>query len=421
MFAQGIGLTDVGKSREQNEDSLLVDNELELYVVSDGMGGHAAGEIASATAIASVLRSIREKQPVIDRVKNRKAELGDLRAVAERAAQTACRDVFHLASTTPGTAGMGATLTLLLVVDRMAVMAHVGDSRLYLCRGGAVHQMSNDHTMAAELARSGIIRADEIKTHTYANVLTRSIGTREAVPVDTLVLDLLPGDRFLICSDGLAGYIEDLDWLGERLSADDLDGIPDELVGFANAAGGQDNITAVVVRIESDETEPVVVRARTNEIRSTLASLEAVFLFEDLSLAHLTRVLNACDVEVFEPGAVVRREGQTCAELIAVIDGSLCVSRGEKELGRLGPGDFIGATTLIDARAARATIEAAERSRVLRLDRQTFWALLQARPWLGLSLLERLTRWATRDRERLVSKLDRGDGLPAGLTASELF
>jgi hypothetical protein len=187
--------------------------------------------------------------------------------------------------------------------------------------------MSNDHTMAAELARSGVIRAEDIRSSTYVNVLTRSIGTREAVPVDTLVIDILPGDRFLLCSDGLAGCLEDLDWLAERLGADDFDGIPDELVGFANAAGGQDNITALVVQIESDATEPVVVRARANELHTTLASLEAVFLFEDLSLAHLTRVLNACDVEAFEPGAFVRKERQMCAELIAVVDGALSVSR----------------------------------------------------------------------------------------------
>jgi len=421
MFAQGIGLSDVGKSREQNEDSMLVDNELELYVVSDGMGGHAAGEVASAAAIAAVHRSIREKQVVIDRVKGRKAELGDLRAVAERAVQTACREVFHLATTTEGKAGMGATLTLLLVVDQLAVMAHVGDSRLYLYRGGIVHQMSNDHTMAAELARAGIIAPDEVKTNAYASVLTRSVGTREAVPVDTLVLDVLPGDRFLLCSDGLHGYVEDLDWLALRVGADDFDGIADDLVGFANAAGGQDNVTAVVVKIESDETEPVLVRARANELRSTLASLEAVFLFEDLSLAHLTRVLNACHVEQLEPGAVLRKEGQQCGELIAVVEGALSVSRSGQVLGSLGPGDFIGATTLIEARPVGATIQATERSRVLRLERQAFWTLLQARPWLGLSLLERLTRWATRDRDRFVSVLDRGEGLPEGLAPSELF
>lgn len=419
MIATGLGTSDAGKQRDHNEDAFLVDNELSLYVVSDGIGGHAAGEIASSTAVQSVASYLRDKASTIERVRQRAAELGDLRALAERAVQTACRDVFALARATPGRAGMGATLTMVLVVGDSAVMAHVGDSRLYLCRHGAVHQVSSDHTMVAELLRAGAIPPEETKTNPYAHVLTRSVGTQEAVPVDTLVFDLLPGDRLLLCSDGLGDYVEDHDVLAMLLANEDFDAIPEDLIRFANEAGGHDNITAVMVRLEADVVEQDAAVRRAAAVKSTLEALESVFLFEDLSLAHLTRVLQACEMIDIAAGDELVNEGGACNRLVVVVEGSLALSRDGRDVGTLGAGDHMGATSLLETCKARFTVHAKVESRLLVLGQASFWALLQSRPWLGLSLLERLGRFLSRERERLISTLDRRDVPPHSLLPSD--
>ena len=421
MIATGLGKTDEGKQRDHNEDSFLVDNDLALYIVSDGVGGHAAGEVASATAVQSVGRYFREKYATIDRVRSRKAELGDLRALAEKAVQAACRDIFNLAQSTPGRAGMGATLTLVLVVGDSAVMAHVGDSRLYLFRHGAVHQVSSDHTMVAELLRVGAIAPEEAKSNPYAHVLTRSVGTREAVPVDTLVFDVLPGDRLMMCSDGLGDYVDDTEWLAMVLGNEDFDGIPEDLIKFANDSGGHDNITTVLIRIEADAPETEEAVARADELKSTMSALESVFLFEDLSLAHLTRVLQACELIEVEEGEVLVKEAGACNRLVVVVAGGLTLSQDGREVGQLGPGKHMGTTSLLETCSARFTVRAKEPSKLLVLKQAPFWQLLQSRPWLGLSLLERLGRFLSRDRERLIKSLGRRDVLPNSILPSDFL
>lgn len=420
MLAIGLGHTDKGKQRGHNEDAYLVDNDLGLYIVSDGMGGHAAGEVASATAVDSVVRVIREHRATIDRVRRRNAELGDLRAIVEKAVQTACYDVYHLARTSTGRAGMGATLTMILVVGDSAVMAHVGDSKLYLYRRGAVHQVSSDHTMISELLRAGAMTSAEAKTNPYAHVLTRSVGTREAVVVDTLVFDLIPDDRLMLCSDGLSDFIDDMEWLALKLGDEDFDAIPESLIGYANEMGGHDNITSVVVRVDS-EPEEEAAEARAEAVQSAMGALGSVFLFEDLPLAHLTRVLQACELRELPEGTVLVREAGACDRLIVVVEGALSLTRGDREVGQLGPGKHMGATSLLDVCSARFTVRAKEPTKLLVLQQAPFWKLLQSRPWLGLSLLERLARLLSRDRLRLIESLENGDEIRDSILPSDFI
>ncbi|MFC1852720.1 PP2C family protein-serine/threonine phosphatase [candidate division CSSED10-310 bacterium] len=204
MHGLGVGQTDRGRKRNNNEDYMFIDNELGLYIVSDGMGGHAAGEVASKSAVNSVVRQIKSQRPLLDRVKNKIEGISKVVRLAEKALVEACNDVYQLAKSKQNLAGMGSTLTLFLIVDEKAVMAHVGDTRLYLLRAGEVHLLSNDHTMAAEMVRKGIISLEESRGHRMSNVLTRTVGTHEAVQVDTLLIDIFPEDRFLLCSDGLS-------------------------------------------------------------------------------------------------------------------------------------------------------------------------------------------------------------------------
>lgn len=388
MYSIGYGVTDMGRVRNGNQEALFVDDGLGLYVVSDGMGGHAAGAVASATAVEAAVRYVRERRGDLDRAQHDKATLAVLFETASNAIQQASDVVYSLATSSPDKAGMGCTLTLLLVKGRKAAMGHVGDSRLYLKRDSQVHLMSVDHTYAVDLARMGVIGADEIRTNRFAHVLSRSVGTQQAVQPDVLVFDVLPGDCFLLCSDGLSDYITEPNVQLQSLGTDDVDVIAQNLVSFANDAGGQDDITAVVVTI-SDDADAVTAQL-ANNINLKFRALEHVFLFEGLSLAQLQRVLNIAQVESYPSEDVIVKEGQTWSSLCVLLDGELKVFRGHKTASMMQPKDAFGATTLLRPRPARATLKASKPSLLLRIEQQPFLRLVRTRPWLGVELLQRL-------------------------------
>ncbi len=409
MYPVGAGATDVGRQRDLNEDSFYLDDDRRLYVVADGMGGHSGGEVASAAAIACVAREIGHSRAEIERLRKRKLKSDDLAAIVRRAVETACSEIFDKASESTKLAGMGCTLTLLLVVDHKAVMAHVGDTRLYLARDHDVSQLSQDHTMANELANAGLIQRSEVPSHQYASVLSRAVGTKPTVMVDTLVLDVVPGDRFLICSDGLHDYIDDESWLAPQLTGTNIETISEELVSYANSVGGRDNITALVVDMLADEPEIEIVDEMSVEVSHQFLALESVFLFEGLSMALLARVLNHCDLNLYKRHDVVIEQGAPCSQLMMVVDGRFEVSRDGVAEGILGPGEHAGATTLLGPRSARARLRALEPGRVLVMQRDPFWKLIRTRPWLGVGLLERLGRRLSRDLDRTIEQLDLAD------------
>lgn len=246
----GVGLSDVGRRRIANEDAFFADDELGLYIVADGMGGHAAGEIASQEAVDTVHGMVRRDyasvQALIDGDETEPSIRKVLRLL-ESAAQAATYMVFGLAQHDPDQQGMGTTLSILLLADRFAITAQVGDSRIYLVRGGGATQLTEDHTLVAWQLKQGIISPEEALVSPHKNVITRAVGSREYVQADTGFLEVQPGDMFLVCSDGLHGYVKD----------DEIAGIAElgpevavrRFVEMANSRGGRDNITAVVVQI----------------------------------------------------------------------------------------------------------------------------------------------------------------------------
>lgn len=220
--------TDVGKVRQGNEDSYMVHEP--LFAVADGMGGHQGGEVASKLA----LDALREATDGV--------------ALAQ-AVQDANRAVFVRAGEDPGLAGMGTTLTAVLAHGDTFRLAHVGDSRAYLLRDGDLQRITTDHTVVEGLVEKGELTPEEAAIHPQRSILTRAIGVEGEVQVDQASIQVRPGDRLLLCSDGLTGMIEDDDILrilGERR---DPQAAADALVDAANEAGGQDNITAVVIDV----------------------------------------------------------------------------------------------------------------------------------------------------------------------------
>jgi serine/threonine protein phosphatase PrpC len=249
----GSALTDVGKKRASNEDAFFMDDDLGLYVVGDGMGGHAAGEIASSEAVETVYgmvkSGVRKLDPLRDPLSPEQAQAAC--RLMESSIQAATYMVFSMAEMDRGKSGMGTTLSALLVLGDYAVTAQVGDSRIYLIRGDNVEQLTEDHTLIAWQLKQGLITPHEAKRSPHRNVITRAVGNRDYVQVDTALVRLQPGDRFLLCSDGLHGYLRDgeVPELVQRGGATAVQGFID----LANARGGKDNITVILLELESAE------------------------------------------------------------------------------------------------------------------------------------------------------------------------
>jgi serine/threonine protein phosphatase PrpC len=233
----------VGRHRKSNQDSFFRDDELRLYVVADGMGGHAAGEVASSEAVDTIYGMIK-------RGVTQASDLNEPKAcrLLEGAIQAATYMLFAIAELDRDKSGMGTTISAALVVGDNLVIGQVGDSRIYQIRSDATSQITEDHTLIAWQVKQGLISAAEAKTSPHRNVITRAVGNRDYVEVDTRVVPILPGDRYLLCSDGLHGYLEseeiaDVVALGG-------DAAVESFINIALGRGGRDNITAVLVEVE---------------------------------------------------------------------------------------------------------------------------------------------------------------------------
>ncbi len=241
--------TDVGMKREHNEDSYLVNEDLGLYVVCDGMGGHAGGETASRLAVQTIERELLSAKLRADDpfAGNGPLPESPLAGALREAVEGACAAVFRTSRANPELAGMGTTCISLLVHDGQALIGHVGDSRAYLVRGGDVWQLSEDHSLVNEQVRAGLLTADEAKHSRLKNIITRSVGFEEDVLVDVMGVETRPGDKFLLCSDGLSNLIE-TEEIRDALQMTDLADVPQQLIQLANSRGGDDNITVVAVQ-----------------------------------------------------------------------------------------------------------------------------------------------------------------------------
>ena len=244
MKITSCGMTDVGKKRVHNEDNYLINDELQLFVVCDGMGGHVGGEIASAIAV----HSIEEAFSMITWEQS-----GDMKQKAQEhmrsVIQLAGKNIFEEANRERRYKGMGTTCVATYVQDGYAFVAHVGDSRGYLIRGNRIEQLTEDHSLVNERIRAGMLTAEEAKNFRLKNVITRSLGFDNEVDVDVSPVELQKGDVILMCSDGLCNLVSAAD-MAKAVIENPLQAAARSLIHQACDAGGDDNITVVLVRVD---------------------------------------------------------------------------------------------------------------------------------------------------------------------------
>lgn len=249
LYIEAGARTDLGRVRKNNEDCYSIDSSLQLYVLSDGMGGEAHGEVASALAVQTISTHCKqaensratpifgESSPDVSERTNRLAS----------AIHLANRKVYETAASNPEQRGMGATIVAAWIDSQKLSIAHVGDSRAYLLRGGSMQQLTADHSLVAEKVRVGILTPQEADASEMQSVLTRAVGTNSSVAVDTDEQVLLLGDFVLLCSDGLTRMVTDPEIASTLLTSASAQESAERLVDLANENGGVDNISVIVL------------------------------------------------------------------------------------------------------------------------------------------------------------------------------
>lgn len=248
--------TDVGRVRESNEDHFRVVPELQLMIVSDGMGGEASGEVASELAVETIanlcIESVRGGAATSEASAPPRAGLSARTNTLFSAVQAANGRIHSAAQEDPEKRGMGATVVAAWLEGLRLSLVHVGDSRAYRFRAGALERLTFDHTLVAEQVRIGILTPQQADTSAWQSVLIRALGTNEQVDLDVEEHLLTPGDLLLICSDGLTRMVRDPEISDVLSNSKSAQATADSLVALANKRGGEDNVTVVVLRIPSD-------------------------------------------------------------------------------------------------------------------------------------------------------------------------
>ena len=248
------GVTDVGRVRSNNEDCFRVVAPLHLFVLSDGMGGEAHGEVASALAVETVVKHCIEAldNPAVTLYGKQEPGWSEKTKRLSSAAHLANKKIFTSAQEHPEQHGMGATLTAAWIEGQRLSIAHVGDSRAYLLRSGSLQQLTSDHSLVAEQVRHGILTAAEAEESRMQSVLLRALGSEAEVTVDAEEHMIVPRDILLLCSDGLTRMVIEAEIAGTLQSEPDATRAAQKLVDLANERGGADNITVIVVRIGAE-------------------------------------------------------------------------------------------------------------------------------------------------------------------------
>jgi len=400
MKANGYALSDPGLKRSANEDFYLMDEEIGLFVVCDGVGGHVAGGTASDMAGKVIRQVVNDGRTIIQKynadrsLKNRAIVAGLL----QKAIQTANEQIFRMAEVDVLKRGMCTTVVALIILEDYAILAHVGDSRIYLHRTNQVHQLTEDHKYAIEMVKRGLMKPEEAMKSPQANVLTRAVGIQPAVQVDTLQLELAAGDLFLLCSDGLHNYA-DRNELKARFMGADPKTLPSQLVEFAKASGGADNITAICVKLDVEKTarDDVVDALKKTEIFGKIP------MFRYLGYTEMTKVLSIAHLKEYAAGSSVVNQGDPSDEMYIIAAGDADVLKNGVKIAERKKGDFFGEMGIFDNAPRSATVSAKTSVTAITLHRKDLLELLRQESQIAVKLLWALNR-ELNDRIRKASE-----------------
>lgn len=397
MLRKSWVATDAGRVYTSNHDAFFASDESGVYAVADGFGS-GPGEFASRLAVQRLVEAaphLRELASACERDGDAAVARNGLFDHFQDVIERTNLELFNFSREDPNLQGAATTLTALVLHDRGACIAHAGDCRLYLLRQGQLQQLTEDHTLAAELMRAGKLKSEDTGAFRYKNVVARSLGERATIRMDLLFVDVLPGDTFLVCSDGLSDGASDVE-IERSFAESALKKPAQRLVEDALRLGGGDNITAVVVTLVDES--PVLTTVTETPVAAPSQHTMKLSLLKNLSFCqHLTddermKVLRYLHEVEIKQGQIVFRQGDDGQDLYLVVQGTLDVAVDGSKVTTVGTGGHFGEIALVSGQARSATVTAREAVRLLKLSRLDFFDLSHRDQALAVKILWSFTQ-----------------------------
>ena len=383
MKATGFGLSDPGCVRTSNEDFFLIDKDLGLYIVCDGVSGHAAGDTASQLCAKSIRHTIWQNLSVMEQFSEEKSEahIEKLLQVVKKAIQEANRRIFEMAEADAKKKGMCTTLVMLLFLPDRAILAHVGDSRVYLKRGGKTHLLTTDHNVASDMKKQGAWQPGQGEVSPYGHVLTRAVGFSEFVQPEILPLEVITDDTFILCSDGLTDYV-DTEKLNLLLTENPPETVVKNLVEYAKKQGGKDNITVIGIGTESDAPASVAL-----EVLKKSEILQKMPLFRYLNYQELMKLLSIVKIQKLPPGYFLMKEGAQADDMFILVSGKTEILKDGQVVTERTGGDTLGEMGVFDSAPRSASVRTLSDCVAMQLGRAELFGLFKLDAQIAVKFL----------------------------------
>ncbi|MBI4925101.1 MAG: protein phosphatase 2C domain-containing protein [Bdellovibrio sp.] len=387
MKTHVYGMSHPGMKREKNEDYFLINKDIGLYIICDGVGGHQSGQVASEQCAKAIEEYLFNKKQIIENY-NKNPSVNDRKIVSsllEHAVQYANTKINDLTESDVLIKKMCTTVVVLLVTQDYAFVAHVGDSRAYLIRSNTIHQLTEDHKVLVQMKKQGLLTDEQIHNHPNAHTLTRAVGVQNYVQVDLFEMELMNKDQFVLCTDGLTDNIKTPEILG-FFDKSELSTLPQALINLSNARGGHDNITTIALCVETKELAPEAL----NALRKTQL-FGKVPLFRYLNYPELIKVLNIAKVESYSANHMLFEEGAVGNKMFIILNGKVQVVKSGQVISKRDRGEVIGEMALFDNAKRSAAIKCSELTSFLVVSKDDLFPFLKYEKDIAVKILWALT------------------------------
>lgn len=398
MKCKHSSASQAGSSKATNQDAYLVDDRLSIHLVCDGMGGHRGGETAAQLACNTTLNYLRKHQEAILGFAAGTESKETLVDLVTSAILTANSEIYRMAAAEPSLAGMGTTLAMLLITGNLGIVAHVGSSRVYLYRNDQLTQLTKDHTLSQELIDRGLMTEAKAAKWAYGRVLSRALGPMEAVVVNTLQLDILPGDRFVLATDGVTTALT-ADEIKAVLANSSQDTVAQLLVQASHANDHEnrsenhsDDATVIVADSLSDISDEALQQARTWEVLQKTSSLQDMFLFRSLDPRSIMQIVSNSVIMYNDPSDLLFNQGDVEQNIYIILEGDFEVLVNDTVIAKLSRGNHFGEMSWFSQEPRSATVRCCSNSKLLKVSALFLESFILRSPEAGVLILRELAR-----------------------------